>query len=146
MDIQEAISQLKQFRQELYEAFDHRADALMELLDALSSTPQARSVAELSLSPFFRRGYGSTYDAIAHLFQASDPGIAKEERQAWAQMLLRLKVHYLPSPQQRKFWLLGTDGVSIARLFAYTLEGSSWATRNGWKSRAVMIWANQSST
>ena len=49
MDIQEAISQLKQFRQELYEAFDHRADALMELLDALSSTPNARSVAELSL-------------------------------------------------------------------------------------------------
>ena len=29
---------------------------------------------------------------------------------------------YLPSPQQRKFWLLGTDAVSIARLFADTLE------------------------
>jgi hypothetical protein len=122
MDIQEAISQLKQFRHELYEAFDHRADALMELLDALSSTPHARSVAELSLSPFFHRGYGSAYDAIAHLFQASDPKIAEEERRAWEQMLLRLKVRYLPSPQQRKFWLLGTDAVSIARLFAYTLE------------------------
>lgn len=122
MDIQEAISQLKQFRQELYEAFDHRADALMDLLDALSSTPHARSVAELSLSPFFRRGYGSTYDAIAHLFQASDPAeTAKEERRVWEQELLRLKVRYLLSPQQRKFWLLGTDGVSIARPFAYTL-------------------------
>jgi hypothetical protein len=121
MDIREAISQLKQFRQELYEAFDHRADALMELLDALSSTPQAQSVAELSLSPFFTRGYGSVYDAIAHLFQASGSE-TEEERQAWQQRLLRLKVRYLPSPQQRKFWLLGTDAVSIARLFAYTLE------------------------
>jgi len=122
MDIQEAIAQLKQFRQELYEAFDHRADALMELLDALSSTPHARSVAELSLSPFFHRGYGSAYDAIAHLFQTSDLETAEEERRAWEQMLLRLKVRHLPSPQQRKFWLLGTDEVSIARLFAYTLE------------------------
>jgi hypothetical protein len=122
MDIQEAISQLKQFRQELYEAFDHRPDALMELLDALSSTPHARSVAELSLSPFFHRGYGSVYDAIGHLFQASDGETAEEERRAWEQMLLRLKVRYLPPPQQRKFWLLGTDAVSIARLFSYTLE------------------------
>jgi hypothetical protein len=122
MNVQEAISQLKQFRQELYEAFDHRADALMELLDALSSTPHARSVAELSLSPFFRRGYGSAYDAIAHLFQASDPETTEEERRAWEQRLLRLKVGYLPSPQRRKFWLLGTDAVSIARLFSYTLE------------------------
>jgi hypothetical protein len=122
MDIQEAICQLKQFRQELHEACDHRADALMELLDALSSTPPARSVAELSLSPFFRRGYGSAYDALAHLFQASEPETAEEERRAWEQMGLRLKVRYLPSPQQRKFWLLGTDAVSIARLFAHTLE------------------------
>jgi hypothetical protein len=126
MDIQEAIAQLKQFRQDLYEAFDHRSDALMELLDALSSTPHARSVAELSLSSFFRRGYGSTYDAIAHLFQASDSETAEQERQAWEQRLLRLKVRYLPSPQQRKFWLLGTDEVSIARLFAYTLEDRTY--------------------
>lgn len=122
MDIQEIISQLKQFRHELYEVFDHRADALMELLDALSSTPHAQSVAELSLSPFFHRGYRSIYDAIAHLFSASEPKTEKEERRAWEQKLLRLKVRYLPSPQQRKFWLLGTDAVSIARLFAYTLK------------------------
>ena len=56
------------------------------------------------------------------MFQTSDLETAEEERRAWEQMLLRLKVRYLPSPQQRKFWLLGTDGVSIARLFAYTLE------------------------
>jgi hypothetical protein len=126
MDIQEAIAQLKQFRQELHGAFDQRADALMELLDALSSTPHARSVAELSLSPFFRRGYGSAYDALAHLFQAGEPETAVKERRAREQMVLHLKVRYLPSPQRRKFWLLGTDAVSIARLFAPTLEDRSY--------------------
>jgi len=69
MNIQESVSQLKQFRQEMYEAFDLRRDALMELVDALSSTPDARSVVELSLSPFFRRHYSSVHDAIAYLFQ-----------------------------------------------------------------------------
>jgi hypothetical protein len=121
MDIQETRSQLKQFRQELYEAFALRADALMELLDALSSTPNARSVVELSLSPLFRRQYSSVHDAIAHLFQASEPEKAAEERRAWEQKWVRLIAPYLPEPQQRKFWLFGTDVVPIPRPFARTL-------------------------
>jgi len=121
MDIQETISQLKQFRQELYEAFDLRADALMELIDALSSTPHARSVVELSLSPFFRRHYSSVHDAIVHLFQPSGPEQADEERRAFEQKWVRLVTPYLPEPQKRKFWLFGTDVVPIPRPFARTL-------------------------
>lgn len=121
MDTQKTISQIQQFRQELYEIFDLRADALMELLDALSSSPNARSVVELSLSPHFRRQYSSVGDAIAHFFQVQDPKKEKEERTAWSQELVRLKVRYLPEPQQRKFWLLGTDVVPIPRPFAPTL-------------------------
>jgi hypothetical protein len=79
-------------------------------------------VVELSLSSFFRRGYGSAYDAIAHFFQASDPEKAIAEQRAWEQKLLRLKVAYLSPPQHRRFWLIGTDAVSIQRLFAHTLE------------------------
>ena len=90
MDIQESISQFQQFRQELYESFDHRADALMELIDALSTTPNARSVVELSLNPFFRRQYSSVHDAIAHLFQPSEPEKANEERRGWEQKWVRL--------------------------------------------------------
>lgn len=122
MDTQETISQIKQFRQELYELFNLRADALMELLDALSSTPNARSVVELSLSPLFRRQYSSVGDAIAHFFQASDPEMEMEEREAWFQELMRLKARYLVEPRQRKFWLLGTDAVSIPRPFSPTLQ------------------------
>ena len=78
MNTQEPISQLQQFREELYHLVDHRPDALMDLLDALASTPDARSVVELSLSPLFRRGYSSISDAIDGWFRASAPGKADE--------------------------------------------------------------------
>jgi len=122
MNIQEKVSQLKQFRQEVYEAFDLQRDALMELIDALSSTPDARSPVELSLSPFFRRHYSCVFKAIAHLFQPSEPEKADEERRAWEQKWVRLIAPYLPEPQRRKFWLFGTDVVPIPRPFAYKLE------------------------
>jgi hypothetical protein len=115
------ISQLEQFRQELYAAFNLRRDALMELIDALSSTPNAHSVVELSLSPFFRRGYSSVSDAIAHFFRPSEAEKTDEERRAWEKKWVRLIAPYLPEPQQRKFWLIGTDVVPIARVFAQTL-------------------------
>jgi hypothetical protein len=121
MDIQESISQLKKFRQELYDSFDHRPDALMELIDALSSTPNARSVVELSLSFLFRREYSSVHDAIAHLFQPSEAEKAQEERRAWEQKWVRLIASYLPEPQKRPFWLFGTDVVPVPRPHAVTL-------------------------
>ncbi len=121
MDIQETISQLNQFRQELYEAFDLRHDALMELIDALSSTPNARSVVELSLSPFFRREYSSVHDAIACLLQPTEPEKTAEERRVFEQKWVRMIAPYLPEPQKRKFWLFGTDVVPIPRPFARTL-------------------------
>lgn len=121
MDIQENISQLEQFRQELYLAFDFRRDALMDLIDALSSTPNARSVVELSLSPLFRREYSSLLDAIAYSFRPSKPEKADEERQEWEHKWVRLIAPYLPGPQRQKFWLFGTDVVPIPRPFARTL-------------------------
>jgi len=122
MDIQETISQLKQFRQALYEAFDLRRDALMDLVDAASSTPQAWSVVSLSLSPFFRRDYSSVHDAIAHLVQSGEPEKVEAERRAWERKVLQLVASYLPEPQERTFWLFGTDVVPIPRPFAHTLE------------------------
>jgi len=41
------ITQLEQFRLEVYHSFDHRADATMEVLDALTGNTSARSVVEL---------------------------------------------------------------------------------------------------
>jgi hypothetical protein len=126
MDKEHSLSQLRQFRQELYQLLPARRDALLDLLDALCSSPQARSVVELSLSPLFRREYGSISDAIDHLFQARRPSRAQVERRVWDRQVARLIGRYLPAPQQRPFWLLGTDVVPVPRPFAPTLADKTY--------------------
>ena len=60
------VNVLKKFRSELYLFFKKRTDATMNLVDAISSYGhRARSVVQLSESPYFERGYGSITDAIA---------------------------------------------------------------------------------
>lgn len=54
------------FRQQLYSHFTKRSDAIMNLLDALSSYGhQCKSIVELSLAPCFERQYSSITDALA---------------------------------------------------------------------------------
>ncbi len=52
------------YQQQLYESFEHRVDARMDLIDALLSNATDQAVAALSLSPFFHRQYSSITDAI----------------------------------------------------------------------------------
>lgn len=115
-------TQLEQFRQQLYESFPGRADALMDLLDALSSNTTARSVVELCLSPMFRQGYGSVYTAIHSLFPGGPAQATTWQCEAYEQKLTRLIASYLPPPQQRDFWLFGLDVTPAPRPFAQTLE------------------------
>lgn len=67
----QSVNKFKLFRDCLFSSFSFRADATMELIDALSGNTEADSVVQLSLSPIFRRRYGSVRDAI-HNF-SSDP-------------------------------------------------------------------------
>lgn len=90
MGTQENISQLQQFRGELYQLLKARSDTLLDLLDALSSSPNARSVVELCLSPLFRHEYSSVSDAIDNFFKASSSEKRDEERRAWEKELERL--------------------------------------------------------
>jgi hypothetical protein len=62
-DTQTAWNKLQEYRQAVYKQFRLRADAQMELVDALSSNLTAESVVELSLNPQFRRGYSSITEA-----------------------------------------------------------------------------------
>ena len=55
---------INQFRDELYEVFKKRADASLELIDALASAQRVESPVSLSLSEVFRRGYASVYDSL----------------------------------------------------------------------------------
>jgi len=120
MNIQESITQLKQFRQGLFEIFPKRAGALTDLLDALANNTTARSVVELSLNPLFRYGYSSVYDGIDNFFEATSTEVASTERREQEQEIIRMIVPLVPMPQ--KFWLLGVDVTPEPRLFARTLE------------------------
>ncbi|MCP4614728.1 MAG: transposase, partial [Planctomycetes bacterium] len=120
------IHKLEQFRLDLYEALPYRRDTLFDLLDALSSNRIARSVVELSLSPFFRREYSSITDGIDNFFQATSPEKEAEERQEWGQKLVRLVASYLPQPKKRKFWLFGIDVTPQPRPFAETLADRTY--------------------
>ena len=52
------------FRREGYQVFEHRADAGMDLVDALTSAPTVESPVGMSESPLFRRGFSSVYDFL----------------------------------------------------------------------------------
>jgi hypothetical protein len=115
MIAQENASQLSQFRQQVYQNFNKRADALMNVVDALSSNTRARSVVELSLEACFEREYTSVFKAIADF----DP-------QAMTKSLAQLAAPYLTNPRKRPFWLLGVDVTPQSRPYAYTLKDRSY--------------------
>lgn len=74
---------LQQFRDTVYQALPKRADATMDLLDALTTATSVTSPVALSESPLFRRGFASVYDvleegdlpeeALQEIFQQSQP-------------------------------------------------------------------------
>lgn len=58
------LNNLIEFRQAAYAYLGRAKDALFELTDAIMLTPQAPSLAHLSLSPVFRRRWPSVYEAL----------------------------------------------------------------------------------
>jgi hypothetical protein len=104
----EHTSELVQFRQSLYQNLNNRADTVMELIDALCSSPAAQSPVELTLASSFRRTYSTMYKAIDEFMW--------EEGQ-----LAQLLAPSLPRPRRRGFWLLGVDVTPQPRPFAPTL-------------------------
>ena len=65
-DASAALTRLQGFRAGLHGCCTRRADALVDLADALLSAPgPVASLPQLSLEPAHRRGWGSTYAALA---------------------------------------------------------------------------------
>lgn len=52
------------FRREVYQSFEQRGDAGLDLIDALTSALSVESPVATSESPLFRRGFGSIYDVL----------------------------------------------------------------------------------
>jgi hypothetical protein len=67
------VNKIIEFRQAIYQnAFRQEGEAQFELLDALTASGAILSFPELSLSPFFRREWGSAYAALERGQQAPD--------------------------------------------------------------------------
>src|SRR6266852_2468325 len=96
------LNTLQAFRHGLYECLERAADGLFNTADALLSQPQAQSLAQLSLSPFFQRGWPSLYQAL------QDGRIATGK-------LEELFATFAPTPTAGESMLLGLDSSSIAR-------------------------------
>ncbi len=98
-------TQLEHYRQALYTSFDRTADASMELLDALASQTNARSVTELSLEPPFRREYSSVYSAIGDFFKVAEAGEVAQARRKQEVEQMHLHAPYVLAPAERPYWL-----------------------------------------
>lgn len=81
----------------------------MELVDAISSTPDAKSVAEYTLASCFRRSYSMLYKAVNTM----------ELEPLW---LAHGVAPYLPRPKKWPFWLLMVDVTPTPRPYAQTLK------------------------
>jgi len=118
----EHIAQFIDLREKLHSSIPYRADATMDLIDALSGNTQAKSIVELSLNPLFRREYSSLHDAVDNFFVASCPEKAKQERDAHQESLMHIVAPLCPRPTNRNFYLFALDATSQPRQFANTLE------------------------
>jgi len=122
MIIKQLISKLCQFRESIYQSFEYRADAIMDLLDALSSNISANSVVELSLNPLFRRNYSSVEKSISQFSTSRITDDEKQQRLKLAQQHLKIITQHLPALKKRRFHLLATDVTPQPRPFAQTLS------------------------
>ncbi len=57
-------SRLEKFRLDTHQMLVKSKDAAFQLMDSIMTTENARSLAEFSLSPFFRRQWSSTTEFI----------------------------------------------------------------------------------
>ncbi|MCW5969496.1 MAG: hypothetical protein KIT57_13390 [Blastocatellales bacterium] len=68
---------LRQFRHTVYQKLAPSRDAAFEIIDAIASSPEARSAVEVSLSPTMERGYASVYKGIERV-RIDEEGLKEE--------------------------------------------------------------------
>ena len=137
------FSILTGFRCAAYACFTRAADALMNIADALLTETRARSLAELSLSPFFQRRWPSLYEAFQD---------AKIDRTA----LQKLFAQHAPMPAEGERLVLGGDASSILRVQSPTASDRTYVhasnlpegtkpVRPGWQFSELAVLPNEKS-
>lgn len=101
------LNTLQAFRHGVYASLTRSADSLFNAVDALLSESQARSFAELSLSPFFERRWPSLYEAF-------------EDGRIEQDSLRHVFASHAPVPSEGERLWLGIDASRIERPEAHT--------------------------
>ncbi|MDJ0677796.1 MAG: NF041680 family putative transposase [Calothrix sp. MO_167.B42] len=99
-------AKLEEFRQAAYKHLGKAHDATFELTDAILLTRNAYSLADLSLSPVFRRKWGSIYEAL-------------QDSRPQRQKLMKLYIKQMPTQERL---LLAGDHTAWSRPNAVTLQ------------------------
>jgi hypothetical protein len=115
---EQEVEQFIQGRQRLYQSLGLRKDALMNLLDAISSNRDANTVVELSLNPLFKHQHHSIYRAIANFGKAGKRKSKKQNKAGIFELILES----IPENNQRKFHLFGLDVTPNSRQFSPTVS------------------------
>jgi hypothetical protein len=136
---------LTRLRQQAYARFVRAGDAMMNLCDALLCETQARTLAEVSLSPFFERQWPSVYEAL-------------EDGRIDVPRLRRATVHALLQGRwpHETLWI-SFDSSSLARPEAHTsadrgmiyvpnLPHASKPVSVGWQFSTMMLLPEQPSS
>lgn len=145
MPTEAQFNALIQFRQATYACLGPARDAQFELVDAVLLTPAVRSFVALSLSPVFRRGWPSAYEALqdgqpdrdrlrslyaAQMPSASRPLLAGDHT-AWPRLsaptLRERTVEHQPTPISGQKPITVGQGYSTLAWLPPGEEGSSWA-------------------
>ena len=138
------FSTLAEFRRKSYACFTRAKDALMNVADALLTETPARSLAELSLSPFFERHWSSLYEAF------QDGTIERTHLQ-------KLFAEYAPESKEGERLVVGGDASSILRVQSKTARDRTYVhasnlpegtkpVRPGWQFSEVAVLPNEQSS
>ena len=118
------VEKFVQWRKNLYYCLGIGKDAQLDLLDALSSNREAKTVVELSLNPLFKRKYHSIYRAIKSVNKPqkeSKNNENNEDKEENKDELLIVLLETIPPNNKREYHLFGIDTTPNPRQFAPTL-------------------------
>jgi hypothetical protein len=130
------LNTMMQVRHQIWHCFERSADALFELVDALSSEPSARSLPELSLSSLFQRKWSSVYEALSD---------GQVDQRRWSEVWTRA----LLCQQSGPVWI-SIDSTSIARpeadtspdrgmIYVPNLPHANKPVSVGWQFSTIML-------
>lgn len=138
----------KEIRQQIYDTFERGGDALFNLCDALLSEPQAQSLPELSLSPFFEREWSSLYQALDE-GRIDGAGLQR----LWIEALMAQRGQ---RDRQEPIWI-SVDSTSIPRpeaetspdrgiIYVPNMPRASKPISVGWQVSSVMLLPDEPSS